>query len=132
MTISQRFWFHFRRPPQPDEFNHVFGQKHERTITPLHNLMEINDYIRKSYEALYRSETINDNLELKELLDSISVPNIPEILRTKLEKDITLAELSAAIDNIQARKAPGPDDLPIGLYFKRNFKNKLLTALRVL
>lgn len=83
--------------------------------------------IRTLYEALYHSETINHNLELKEFLDSISMPTIPQILETELERDITRAELSAAIDSIQSGKTPRPDGLPIEIYKK--LKNKLLPPL---
>ena len=61
---------------------------------------------------------INDNSELKVFLDSINIPKIPEILRTNLEKDITVEELSAAIDSIKAGKTPGPDGFPIEIYKK--------------
>lgn len=74
---------------------------------------EINETFKKFYEGLYSSEMINANSELKVFLNSINIPKIPEILRTNLEKDITVEELSAAIDCIKAGKTPGPDGLPI-------------------
>lgn len=88
---------------------------------------EINETFKKFYEGLYSSEMINANSELKVFLNSINIPKIPEILRTNLEKDITVEELSAAIDCIKAGKTPGPDGRPIEIYKK--FKNKLLTPI---
>ncbi|CAI5652659.1 unnamed protein product [Oreochromis niloticus] len=60
-------------------------------------------------------------------LDKINIPNIPEDLRAILEKDISLEELSAAIDSIKSGKTPGPDGLPIEIYKK--FKYTLLTPI---
>lgn len=65
---------------------------------------EINETFRKFYEGLYSSEIIHDNLELKVFLDIISIPNVPEAQRANLVKDITVEEISAAIDSIKAGK----------------------------
>lgn len=85
------------------------GDQGETIVDPT----EINESFRKFYEGLYSSEILNENSELKVFLDSINIPNIPESFRTNLDKDITLEELSDAIDSIKAGKAPGPDGLPI-------------------
>lgn len=52
---------------------------------------------------------------------------LPEGLRADLEKEITLEEISTAIDSIKMGKTPGPDGLLIEIYKK--FKNRLQTPL---
>ena len=80
---------------------------------------EINEPFWNFYEGLYSSEIINDILELKVFLDSTNIPNVSENLWIHLEKDITVEELSAAIDSIKAGKTPGPDGLRIEIYKKK-------------
>lgn len=66
---------------------------------PIVDPTEINETFKTFYEGLYSSEMINVNSELKAFLNSINIPKIPEILKANLEKDITVEEISLAIDD---------------------------------
>lgn len=46
-------------------------------------------------------------LELNNFLNGIYIPMLPEGLRADLEKEITLEEISTAIDSIKMGKTPG-------------------------
>lgn len=72
-------------------------------------------------KGLYSSEITHDNLELKAFLDRINIPKLPEALRADLEKDITVEEISAAIDSIKAGKTP-----PLLQMFIESFENGIL------
>ena len=62
-----------------------------------------------------------------QFLDNINLPQIPEEDRINLDKELTLKEISEAIDAMRAGKTAGPDGLPIDIYKK--CKEKLLTPL---
>lgn len=64
---------------------------------------------------------------MNNFLDNIHIPKISEVIKEELEKDITLVELSLAIDSIKGGKTPGPDGLPIEVY--KMFKHRLMPAL---
>lgn len=68
----------------------------------------MNENFRKFYEGLYSSEITQDNSELKVFLNRINILNAPEALCANLEKDITVGEISAAIDSMKTGKTPGP------------------------
>ncbi len=59
-------------------------------------------------------------------MDSIHIPKIPEAIKEELDKDITLMELSIAIDSIKGGN-PGPDGIPIEVY--KMFKHRLIPPL---
>ena len=50
---------------------------------------------------------------MNNFLDSIHIPKISEVIKGELEKDITLVELSIAINSIKGGETPGPDGIPI-------------------
>ena len=68
--------------------------------------------------SLCRAQVLSDNL---------NIPKLSEEDQIDLEKELTMQELSAAIDAMTAGKTSGPDGLPIDIYKK--FKDKLLSPL---
>ena len=106
----------------------------ERTITviegPLGNIVDpikINEAFRDYYEKLYSSECPPNQKLQSQFLDNLNIPKLSEEDQIDLEKELTIQELSAAIDAMTAGKTSGPDGLPIDIYKK--FKDKLLSPL---
>uniref|UniRef100_A0A674NQL5 Reverse transcriptase domain-containing protein n=1 Tax=Takifugu rubripes TaxID=31033 RepID=A0A674NQL5_TAKRU len=89
--------------------------------------IEINESFQKFYEKLYSSEIGPNTSEINNFLDKIQIPKISEVIKGKLEKEITLMELSTAIDSIKVGKTPGPDGIPIEIY--KVFKYRLMAPL---
>ncbi len=87
------------------------------TVDPV----KINDTFKCFFETLYSSE-YKGNMQ-KEFLDSLSIPTISEVTKRSLDMDITVEEITAAIDSLTAGRTPGPDGLNVDFYKK--FKRKL-------
>ena len=109
--------------------------QNERLLTSLQNdndedivdPIEINENFKTFYEKLYSSEIGLNTSEMNNFLDNIHIPKISEVIKEELEKDITLGELSMAIDSIKGGKTPGPDGIPSEVY--KMFKHRLMPAL---
>lgn len=87
------------------------------------NPQEINTCFKDFYETLYRSEC-NQNSDTQEtFLDQLQFQSLSDDIKNELDRNITVEELSEAIQNMNSGKAPGPDALPIEFY--KTFKTKL-------
>lgn len=101
----------------------LVNENNQNIVDPI----EINNSFKKFYEKLYSSEVDPNIAELKTFLDNIQIPKISEACKRELEKDITLMEVSEAIDSIKGGKTPGPDGIPVEIY--KLYKQKLLLPL---
>ncbi len=79
---------------------------------------EINDEFKRFYQSLYASENKVDISELDDFFQPLVVPKISHDLVEKLERPITVEELSNAIRSLQAGKSPGPDGYSAEFYKK--------------
>lgn len=73
-----------------------------------------------------------NTFEINNFLDKIKIPNISEVIKGELKKEMALKELSMGIDSIKGGKTPGPDGIPIDIYkvFKHRFKPVLLEMFK--
>lgn len=103
--------------------NSIFLENGEKTVDPL----EINNIFKLYYENLYKSE-IDNNLEgQNNFLDKITFPKLSEETRSDLENNLSIEELSEALQDMCNGKAPGPDGLPMEIY--KTFAGKILPHL---
>lgn len=95
--------------------------------TPSENItdpLKINEAFRDYYKNLY-SPDISPNNDLRtQFLEDLELPQILEEDQMNLEEQITIEEISLAIDAMTTGKTPGPDGLPIDIY--KTFKEKLI------
>lgn len=95
----------------------------EKIVDPL----EINNIFKLYYENLYKSECTN-NLEGQDnFLDKLQFPKLLEGTRSNSERNLSIEELSKALQGMSSGKAPGPDSLPMEIY--KMFAGKLLPHL---
>lgn len=92
--------------------NSIQLENGDHTVDPV----EINSSFRAFYESLYRSEYPNDTQLQSEFLDKLDIPTMTDHDKTKLNKRLTVDELSEAVRNIKSGKTPGPDGIPIEIY----------------
>lgn len=62
-----------------------------------------------------------------EFLDKLDIPTMTDHGKTKLDKRLTVDEMSEAVHNMKSGKTPGPDGIPIEIY--KLFPDKLLPPL---
>lgn len=103
--------------------NSIFLENGEKTVDPL----EINNIFKLYYENLYKSEIANNLEGQNNFLDKITFPKLSEETRSNLEKNLSIEELSEALQDMCNGKAPGPDGLPMEIY--KTFAGKILPHL---
>lgn len=103
--------------------NGIINSSGRLTVDPT----EINNSFREFYENLYRSECSQASEERDKYLDNLQFQTLTEGGKEKLDSDLTVEELSQAIQNINSGKVSGPDGLPIEFY--KTFREKLLSPL---
>lgn len=101
----------------------LLNSNNENIVDPL----EINKTFKIFYKNLYSTGISSNSLEINNFLNSVQIPKITEELKSELEKDITLTEISKAIDNIKSGKTPGPDGIPVEIY--KLYKQELILPL---
>lgn len=101
----------------------LLNSNNENIVDPL----EINKTFETFYKNLYSTEMPPNSLQFNNFLNNIQIPKITEELKRELEKDITLTEVSKAIDNIKGGKTPGPDGIPVEIY--KLYKQELILPL---
>ena len=89
--------------------------------------LEINNTFKLYFENLYESEFTNDLEKQDNFLDKLKFPEVSEGTRSELERNLSLKELSEALQSMSSGKAPGPDGLPTKIY--KTFAGKLLPHL---
>ncbi|KAF7646191.1 hypothetical protein LDENG_00191820 [Lucifuga dentata] len=87
----------------------------------------INNSFREFYELLYSSECQNNLQDQNSLLDQLQFQTLSDSEKQELESNLTIGELSEAVQSMNSGKAPGPDGFPIEFY--KLFKEKLLAPL---
>lgn len=74
--------------------------------------MEINNVFRDFYEALYKSEPLDDLNSQNYFLDQLRFQTLSENEQQELECYLTTKELAEAIQGMQSGKTPGLDGFP--------------------
>ena len=104
---------------------------------------EILDYIKDFYQTLYTQQPRLEPLEkTMEKLDFSGLKRIPENFKEGLEGELSMEELTKALNGSKNNKSPGPDGYPVEFYkhfwdklgpfllraLNENFKNKAFSA----
>ena len=85
---------------------------------------EILGFIKDFYQTLYTRQPRTIPLEkTMERLDISGLKKIPEQLKETLEGELTMDELTRALNNSKNNKSPGPDGYPVEFY--KHFWDKL-------
>ena len=117
---SRANWEHYADRPSKYFLNLEKMNYSRKTIYRLENQngniesdpKEILKMQKEFYDELYTA-TVEPDLSY---ISDIDAPKIPETLRDALEKDITLQELSKAVNELPNNKAPSTDGIPIDFY----------------
>ena len=86
---------------------------------PIETPKEILSEIRTYYEKLYTSKGFSD----PSYTDNLTIPRLSEEISSQIDEQISIAEISAALKNLNNNKCPGIDGLPAELY--KVFWNKI-------
>lgn len=78
-------------------------------------------------KTIYFSENTNNSEGQNNFLDKNQFPKLSEETRSNLEKNLSIEELSEALQDISNGKAPGLDGLPMEIY--KTFAGKILPHL---
>lgn len=89
--------------------------------------LEINNHFKLYFENLYKSEFANELKRQDSFLDKLKFPKVSEGTRSELERNLSIEELSEALQGMSSGKDPGPDGLPMEIY--KTFAGKLLPHL---
>ena len=84
---------------------------------------EINNTFKSLYEKWYASEYPPETDTQASFLDRLEFPNISDESKDILNAELTVEEISNAIDSMRAGRTSGPDGLPIDIY--KRLKNNL-------
>uniref|UniRef100_A0A3B1JFC8 Reverse transcriptase domain-containing protein n=1 Tax=Astyanax mexicanus TaxID=7994 RepID=A0A3B1JFC8_ASTMX len=79
-------------------------------------LSEINKCFKEYYQELYTSKSTTDTSVITNFLKSLNLPKLDTVAREKLNAEITLNEVSTAINVSLNGKAPGPDGFSTEFY----------------
>uniref|UniRef100_A0A3P9JT67 Reverse transcriptase domain-containing protein n=1 Tax=Oryzias latipes TaxID=8090 RepID=A0A3P9JT67_ORYLA len=93
----------------------------------VHNQSEIQNIFLNYYKHLYTQPNLKNPHQIQNFLKTLNLPVITEDQNELLTAEITEGELSRAITDLKANKAPGPDGFPSEWYKK--FKMELLPFL---
>ncbi len=127
LAIKQANYLHGKLKKEDSE-KYIHSIKTEDCIC-LEDPKDINLEFKKYYQALYKSDFDNKNIntEIENFLDGLPIPKINTVDKDLLDAGISEEEVLGAINSLQNNKAPGPDGFPIE-YFKV-FAKKLLSPL---
>jgi hypothetical protein len=84
---------------------------------------EINNTFKSLYEKLYASEYPPETDTQASFLERLEFPNISNESKDILNGELTVEEISNAIDSMRVERASVSDGLPIDIY--KRLKNKL-------
>ncbi|XP_051794339.1 calcium-binding mitochondrial carrier protein SCaMC-2-B isoform X1 [Acanthochromis polyacanthus] len=79
---------------------------------------EINSCFTKFYQALYSSDSTAEASDFEGFLKDLNLPVVNPNQITDLERDISAAEISLAIKDMQNGKSPGPDGFTTDFFKK--------------
>lgn len=88
---------------------------------------EINDSFRQFYENLYKSDCCHTSEEQDLFLDQLQFQTLTEDTQQELDRNLSIEEISQAIQSINSGKAPGLDRFTIEFY--KTFKEKIIVPL---
>lgn len=88
---------------------------------------EINDSFRQFYENLYTSDCCHTSEEQDLFLDQLQFQTLTEDTQQELDRNLSIEEISQAIQSINSGKAPGLDGFTIEFY--KTVKEKLIVPL---
>lgn len=88
---------------------------------------EINDSFRQFYENLYTSDCCHTSEEQDLFLDQLQFQTLTEDTQQELDRNLSIEEISQAIQSINSGKAPGLDGFTIEFY--KTFKEKIIVPL---
>ena len=76
----------------------------------------ILEYIRESYEALFKKRKQKTAAEIKKMLRHLNIPKLPEDKSKICEENLTEKDLYDSLKSIQNDKSPGNDGLTKEFY----------------
>lgn len=90
----------------------------------------VNGRFREFFEELYTSRVDYLDSDLSSFLDSVAFPFLTMEDRERVEGNVTLKEVQAAVSGLKGGKTPGADGFPSEFY--SNFAELLAPRLRTL